>query len=97
MEVDGIPYGYSLQGLKFSNPSGLGVVGVGWVPTIVENGPGIELAETSATLDIIGIVVELFKAMDPNVGMACILGISVDVSIELAPIVPVPWGGNCSP
>ncbi|XP_050895519.1 uncharacterized protein LOC127102157 [Lathyrus oleraceus] len=69
MEVDGIPYGYSLPGLKFSNPGGLGVVGVGWFPTIVENGRGIELAETSATLDIIGIVVELFKAMDPNVGM----------------------------
>lgn len=81
MAVDDIPYGYSLKGLKFSNPGGLGV----------------EFAEMSATLDIIGIVVELFKAMDPDVGMACALGISVGASIEFAPIVPVPWGGNCSP
>ncbi|XP_050918766.1 zinc finger BED domain-containing protein RICESLEEPER 2-like [Lathyrus oleraceus] len=51
MEVDGIPYGYSLKGLKFLNPGGLGV----------------EIAGMSATLDIIGIVVELCKAMDPDV------------------------------
>lgn len=81
MAVDGIPYGYSLKGLKFSNPGGLGV----------------EIAGVSATPDIIGIVVELCKAMDPDVGMAYALGISVDTSIEFALIVPVPWGGNCSP
>jgi hypothetical protein len=81
MAVDGIPYGYSLKGLKFSNPGGLGV----------------EIVGMSSTLDIIGIVVELWKAMDPNIGMACALGISVDASIEFALIVPVPWGGNCSP
>jgi hypothetical protein len=81
MAVDGIPYGYSLKDLKFSNPGGLGV----------------GIAGMSATLDIIGIVVELCKAMDPEVGMARALGISVDTSIEFALIVPVPWGGNCSP
>ncbi|KAI5414648.1 hypothetical protein KIW84_040213 [Lathyrus oleraceus] len=51
MAVDGIPYGYSLKGLKFSNPGGL----------------GIEIVGVSATPDIIGIVVELCKAMDPDV------------------------------
>ncbi|KAI5417160.1 hypothetical protein KIW84_041960 [Lathyrus oleraceus] len=72
---------WSVYCLKFSNPGGLGV----------------EIVGVSAAPDIIGIVVELCKAMDPDVGMACALGISVDTSIEFAPIVSVPWGGNCSP
>ena len=37
---EGPPYGYSVQGLKFSNPGGLwGVKGGTWPPTYVKIGP----------------------------------------------------------